>query len=158
MNRFLWHLYCRDSDGEFTTRRRICQPRLFTRPCEGMEFRAGTFCGSAPLPLLYSDWRPNEIRHALAALRERGERLVINIMNFPLTNNDSQFLDKALSRGAITITYGGGDVRVVYSPLDCLKIARDNPDKQVVFFAVGFETTAPANAMAVYQAHQQSVQ
>ena len=50
---------------------------------------------------------------------------------------------------------GGGDVRVVYSPLDCLKIARDNPDKQIVFFAVGFETTAPANAMAVYQAHQQ---
>ncbi len=52
---------------------------------------------------------------------------------------------------------GGGDVRVVYSPLDCLKVARENPDKQVVFFAVGFETTAPANAMAVYQAHQQGV-
>src|SRR5262245_17052051 len=46
----------------------------------------------------------------------------------------------------------GGDVRMVYSPLDALKIARENPDKQVVFFAVGFETTAPANAMAVYQA------
>jgi hydrogenase expression/formation protein HypD len=41
----------------------------------------------------------------------------------------------------------GGDVRVVYSPLDCLKIARANPEKQVVFFAIGFETTAPANAM-----------
>jgi hydrogenase expression/formation protein HypD len=52
----------------------------------------------------------------------------------------------------------GGDVRVVYSPLDCLKIARDNPQRQVVFFAVGFETTAPANAMAVYQAQRQSVQ
>jgi hydrogenase expression/formation protein HypD len=52
---------------------------------------------------------------------------------------------------------GGGDVRVVYSPLDCLKIARENPDRQVVFFAVGFETTAPANAMAVYQARQQGV-
>ncbi len=52
---------------------------------------------------------------------------------------------------------GGGDVRVFYSPLDCLKIARENPDKQVVFFAVGFETTAPANAMAVYQAHRQGV-
>jgi hydrogenase expression/formation protein HypD len=52
---------------------------------------------------------------------------------------------------------GGGDVRVVYSPLDCLKVARENPDKQVVFFARGFETTAPANAMAVYQAHQQGV-
>ena len=51
----------------------------------------------------------------------------------------------------------GGDVRIVYSPLDCLKIARENPDKQVVFFAVGFETTAPANAMAVYQASQQGI-
>lgn len=46
----------------------------------------------------------------------------------------------------------GGDVRMVYSPLDALKIAQDNPTKEVVFFAVGFETTAPANAMAVYQA------
>lgn len=48
----------------------------------------------------------------------------------------------------------GGDVRVVYSPLECLKIAQENPDRQVVFFGVGFETTAPANAMAVFQAHQ----
>ncbi len=46
----------------------------------------------------------------------------------------------------------GGDVRIVYSPLDSLDIARDNPEKTVVFFAVGFETTAPANAMAVVQA------
>jgi hydrogenase expression/formation protein HypD len=48
----------------------------------------------------------------------------------------------------------GADVRVVYSPLDCLKIARANPEKQVVFFAIGFETTAPANAMLVWQARQ----
>jgi hydrogenase expression/formation protein HypD len=48
----------------------------------------------------------------------------------------------------------GGDVRVVYSPLDCLKIAKANPDKQVVFFAIGFETTAPANAMLAWQARQ----
>src|SRR6202034_2277882 len=46
-----------------------------------------------------------------------------------------------------TIKSLGGDVRIVYSPLDCIKIARTNPDKQVVFFAIGFETTAPANAM-----------
>lgn len=46
----------------------------------------------------------------------------------------------------------GGDVRVVYSPLESLKIAQENPDKEVVFFGVGFETTAPANAMAVHQA------
>jgi hydrogenase expression/formation protein HypD len=48
----------------------------------------------------------------------------------------------------------GADVRTVYSPLDCLLIARNNPDRQVVFFAIGFETTAPANAMAVWQANQ----
>ncbi len=46
----------------------------------------------------------------------------------------------------------GGDVRVVYSPLDALKIAQENPDREVVFFAIGFETTAPANAMSVVQA------
>jgi hydrogenase expression/formation protein HypD len=43
----------------------------------------------------------------------------------------------------------GGDVRIVYSPVDAIAIARDNPDCEVVFFAVGFETTAPANAMAI---------
>jgi hydrogenase expression/formation protein HypD len=47
---------------------------------------------------------------------------------------------------------------MVYSPLDALKVAEQNPDKQVVFFAVGFETTAPANAMAVYQADQRGVE
>jgi hydrogenase expression/formation protein HypD len=46
----------------------------------------------------------------------------------------------------------GGDVRMVYSPLDALRIARENPDRQVVFFAVGFETTAPANGMAALRA------
>jgi len=51
----------------------------------------------------------------------------------------------------------GGDVRVVYSPLDAVKIARENPRKQVVFFAVGFETTAPNNAMAVWQAHREGL-
>jgi hydrogenase expression/formation protein HypD len=48
----------------------------------------------------------------------------------------------------------GGDVRVVYSPLDAIKLAQKHPDRQVVFFAVGFETTAPGNAMAVWQARQ----
>ncbi len=51
----------------------------------------------------------------------------------------------------------GGDVRIVYSPLDALKIAIDNPDREVVFFGIGFETTAPANAMAVFQAKQQGL-
>ena len=49
----------------------------------------------------------------------------------------------------------GGDVRVVYSPLDCLKIARANPSKQIVFFAIGFETTAPANAMLAWRAREE---
>lgn len=51
----------------------------------------------------------------------------------------------------------GGDVRVVYSPLDAVAIAENNPDQDVVFFAVGFETTAPANAMAVHQARERGV-
>jgi hydrogenase expression/formation protein HypD len=52
----------------------------------------------------------------------------------------------------------GGDIRIVYSPLDALKFARENPDKKVVFFAVGFETTAPANAMAVWKAREDEIQ
>jgi hydrogenase expression/formation protein HypD len=51
----------------------------------------------------------------------------------------------------------GADIRIVYSPLDCLQIARANPARKVVFFAIGFETTAPANAMAVWQAKRQGV-
>jgi hydrogenase expression/formation protein HypD len=51
----------------------------------------------------------------------------------------------------------GGDVRVVYSPLDALTIAAQNPSREVVFFAVGFETTAPANALAVHQARQRGL-
>jgi hydrogenase expression/formation protein HypD len=56
-----------------------------------------------------------------------------------------------------TIKSRGGDVRVVYSPLDAVKIAAQNPDRQVVFFAIGFETTAPANAMSVHLAKQQGL-
>ncbi len=52
----------------------------------------------------------------------------------------------------------GGDVRVVYSPMDAVRLAQENPDRQVVFFAVGFETTAPANAMAVVQADRLGLQ
>src|SRR5690349_7261469 len=55
-------------------------------------------------------------------------------------------------RDLFRIKSEGGDVRVVYSPLDALRLAQQNPDKQVVFFGIGFETTAPPNAMTVYQA------
>jgi hydrogenase expression/formation protein HypD len=51
-----------------------------------------------------------------------------------------------------SVRSAGGDVRVVYSPLDAVKIARENPNREVVFFAIGFETTAPPNAMSVVQA------
>ena len=52
----------------------------------------------------------------------------------------------------LSVKAKGGDVRIVYSPLDAVKLARENPKKEVVFFGVGFETTAPATAMAIYQA------
>src|SRR5271167_3951969 len=51
----------------------------------------------------------------------------------------------------------GADIRVVYSPLDAVNLAAANPDRQVVFFAIGFETTAPANAMAVWQAKRRGL-
>jgi hydrogenase expression/formation protein HypD len=57
----------------------------------------------------------------------------------------------------LSVKARGGDVRIVYSPLDAVKIARSNPSRQVVFFGVGFETTAPATAMAVYQAQQEGI-
>jgi hydrogenase expression/formation protein HypD len=57
-------------------------------------------------------------------------------------------------RDLLSVKAAGGDVRIVYSPLDALKVATDNPGRQVVFFAVGFETTAPGNAMAVFQARR----
>jgi hydrogenase expression/formation protein HypD len=61
------------------------------------------------------------------------------------------------SQDLFSIKSAGGDVRVVYSPLDALKLARENPDRQVVFFGIGFETTAPANAMTVFQARRLGV-
>jgi hydrogenase expression/formation protein HypD len=52
----------------------------------------------------------------------------------------------------LTVKAEGGDVRIVYSPLDAVKIARENPSRKIIFFAVGFETTAPANALSVKEA------
>jgi hydrogenase expression/formation protein HypD len=60
-------------------------------------------------------------------------------------------------RDLFSVRAAGGDVRVVYSPLDALKLAEENPRKQVVFFAVGFETTAPANVASVVQAQAQGL-
>jgi hydrogenase expression/formation protein HypD len=60
-------------------------------------------------------------------------------------------------RDLLAVKSTGGDVRMVYSPLDAVKIASENPGREVVFFAVGFETTAPANAMAAFQARQKGI-
>jgi len=57
----------------------------------------------------------------------------------------------------LSVKAGGGDVRIVYSPLDAVKFAEQNPAKEIVFFGVGFETTAPATALAIYQAAQKKL-
>ncbi|MEO0338568.1 MAG: hydrogenase formation protein HypD [Bacteroidota bacterium] len=94
----------------------------------------------------------------------------------PVCVTPLNLIDKAVhlaeEEGAILCSYGdmlrvpgsekslleskanGADIRILYSPLEAVKIAQDNPDRQVVFFAVGFETTAPANALSVVHAHR----
>jgi hydrogenase expression/formation protein HypD len=57
----------------------------------------------------------------------------------------------------LSVKAAGADVRMVYSPMDALSLAKRNPDKKVVFFAIGFETTAPANAMAVKEAKRRGI-
>ncbi|MCB0505984.1 MAG: hydrogenase formation protein HypD [Cyclobacteriaceae bacterium] len=60
-------------------------------------------------------------------------------------------------KSLLQIKAEGADVRILYSPLEALNIAKENPNKEVVFFAVGFETTAPANALSVYQAKKSGI-
>jgi hydrogenase expression/formation protein HypD len=72
--------------------------------------------------------------------------------NVILTSYGDMLRVPGSSQDLFSVKAQGGDVRIVYSPLDALKVAQANPDKEVVFFAVGFETTAPANAMSVFQA------
>ncbi len=57
----------------------------------------------------------------------------------------------------LSVKADGCDVRIIYSPMDAVKIAEQNPNKNVVFFSVGFETTSPANAMSVYEAHKRGL-
>lgn len=61
------------------------------------------------------------------------------------------------SKSLLDVKASGADVRIIYSPLDAVKLARANLSREVVFFAVGFETTAPANAMAVWQAEREGI-
>ncbi len=113
------------------------------------------------------------IRHGIDQLLPEGLEM-IHGPGCPVCVTPLEIIDKALAiaarPGVIFCSFGdmlrvpgstmdlfrikseGGDVRVVYSPLDALNLARDNPDREVVFFGIGFETTAPANAMTVYQA------
>ncbi|HEX5167602.1 MAG TPA: hydrogenase formation protein HypD [Cyclobacteriaceae bacterium] len=60
-------------------------------------------------------------------------------------------------KSLLEVKAAGADVRIVYSPLEAVKIARENPDREIVFFAVGFETTAPANALSIIQADKMNV-
>jgi hydrogenase expression/formation protein HypD len=118
------------------------------------------------------------IRHGIDQLLPDGVEM-IHGPGCPVCVTPLEIIDKALAiaarPGVIFCSFGdmlrvpgssqdlfgiksaGGDVRVVYSPLDALTIARENPDRQVVFFGIGFETTAPANAMTVYQARRLKV-
>ncbi len=119
------------------------------------------------------------VKYGLDQLLPEGVRL-IHGPGCPVCVTDTALIDQALTLAArpdvILCSYGdmlrvpgsetdllsvkalGGDVRIVYSPLDALVLAKQHPDRQVIFFAVGFETTAPATAMAVYQAQQQQLE
>ncbi|MFE2294701.1 hydrogenase formation protein HypD [Streptomyces sp. NPDC059452] len=118
------------------------------------------------------------IRHGIDQLLPDGIRL-IHGPGCPVCVTPLEIIDKALEiasrpdvifcsfgdmlrvpgsgRDLFQVKSEGADVRVVYSPLDALRIAQENPEKQVVFFGIGFETTAPPNAMTVYQAKKLSI-
>lgn len=106
---------------------------------DGIELVHGPGCPVCVTPLETIDKA-----HAIAAKPDVIFCSFGDMLRVPGSNGD---LFKLKSEGA--------DIRVVYSPLDCLKIARANPEKQVVFFAIGFETTAPANAMLVARSKQE---
>jgi len=119
------------------------------------------------------------MRYGIDDLMPRGLELVHG-PGCPVCVTPLETIDKAIAiarrPGTILVSYGdmlrvpgsrsdlfrvkasGGDVRIVYSPLEALKIARAKPAHQIVFFGVGFETTAPANAMAVWQAKHEGVE
>jgi hydrogenase expression/formation protein HypD len=109
---------------------------------EGIELVHGPGCPVCVTPLEIIDKA-----HAIAARPEVVFCSFGDMLRVPGSQGD-----------LFTLRSNGADVRVVYSPLDCLKIARSNPDKKVVFFAIGFETTAPANAMLAYRAKQDGVE
>ncbi len=90
-------------------------------------------------------------------LIEKAIRLAL-LPNVILTSFGDMLRVPGNTTDLLHVKANGKDVRIVYSPLDAVAIAKKNPDKEIVFFAVGFETTAPANAMAVWQAYKENVQ
>jgi len=109
---------------------------------EGVELVHGPGCPVCVTPLEMIDKA-----HAIARCRDVIFCSFGDMLRVPGSDGD-----------LFTIKSLGGDVRIVYSPLDCLKIAKTNPAKRVVFFAIGFETTAPANAMLAWRAHAEKVE
>lgn len=92
---------------------------------------------------------PLSIIDEAIALAERSEVILCSFGDMLRVPGSSRSLLEAKARGA--------DVRIVYSPLEAVQLAATNPDREVIFFAVGFETTAPANALSVVQAHKQNI-
>lgn len=92
---------------------------------------------------------PTAIIDKAIALARRPEVILCSFGDMLRVPGSTEDLFRAKSEGA--------SVRSVYSPMDALELAKRSPDREVVFFAVGFETTAPANAMAVYQAREQGI-
>lgn len=134
-----------------------------TRPWNIMEICGGQTHGLVRNGIL--DLLPEKIR-------------MIHGPGCPVCVTPLQLIDKAielLEKGAILCSFGdmirvpgskqslleakshGGDLRILYSPLEAVNVARENPDKEVVFFAVGFETTAPANALSVLHAEKEGL-
>jgi len=135
-----------------------------TRPCVLMEI-----CGGQTHTIM---------RYGIDELLPHGIELVHG-PGCPVCVTPLETINKAIAltsrRDVIVVSYGdmlrvpgsdsdlfrakaqGGDVRIAYSPLEALKIARSHPDQNVVFLAIGFETTAPANAMAVWQAQREGL-
>ena len=93
---------------------------------------------------------PLEMIDRAVAIAQRSEVMLCSFGDMLRVPGSTQSLFDAKAAGA--------DVRIVYSPLDALQLARSNPTRQVVFFAVGFETTAPANAMAICEAERGRIQ
>ncbi|HYU15780.1 MAG TPA: hydrogenase formation protein HypD [Candidatus Acidoferrum sp.] len=108
---------------------------------EGVELVHGPGC-----PVCVTSLEMIDRAHAIAARKDVIFASFGDMLRVPGSDGD---LLRLKSRGA--------DVRVVYAPLDAVRIARENPNKKVVFFGIGFETTAPANAMAVKTASRLGV-